>query len=74
MNTNANQRGAIAPYHNMSREANREQQRDPLRSGNAQEEQRNGWTAPPNQQRRRDLTTYDPRAIRDMGEKAETII
>ena len=57
MNLSSNQRGATAPYHNMPREPNREQRREPLRNGNAQEEQTNGWTAPPNQQRRGDLTT-----------------
>ena len=57
MNVTANQKGAGAPYHNPARQANREQQREPLRASTGQEEQRNGWAAPANQQRRGDLTT-----------------
>ena len=57
MNVNANQRGAPAPYHNRARQINQEQQRDPSRVSNGQEEQREGWAAPNNQQRRGDLTT-----------------
>ena len=57
INLNANQRGAQAPYHNLPRQANREQHRDPGRNNSGNEEQRNGWTAPANQQRRGDLTT-----------------
>ena len=57
MNLSTNQRGATTPYHNMPRETNRDQQRDPPKTSKAPEEQRNNWTAPSNQPRRGDYTT-----------------
>ena len=49
INLNTNQRGAQAPYHNLPRQANQEQHRDPGRNNSGNKEQRNGWTAPANQ-------------------------